>query len=53
MKRILAIVKNWKFDEKEMIGKFSLILWDQVDKKKRKKKKTATVKNIFLYYSSH
>lgn len=33
---MLAIVKNWKLDEKEMIGKISLILRDQVDGKKKK-----------------
>ena len=49
---MLAIVKNWKLDEKEMIGKISLILRDQVDGEK-KEKNARIVKNIFLYYSSH
>lgn len=47
-KNVLAIVKNWKLDEKEIIGKISLILRDQVDKKNAR-----IVKSIFLYYSSH
>ena len=48
-KNVLAIVKNWKLDEKEMIGKISL----KLGIRSKKKKIARTVKNIIFYYSSH
>lgn len=47
---VLAIVKKWKLDEKEMIGKISLILWDKDEgKQKQKKCKNCEKKNSLLF----